>query len=180
MLFSTKRIKPDTPAMILNNVSISFSDNVNYLGVQIHNKLRFEEHINSVATRASQKMYIFRNFVYLSSTTLASMLFKSFIISLLTCCLPILYTLYAKEKKQLRHFFKEALKLGIKDLGDIDNLIDVKTKTLLLQYIHDDKHFLNRLLEKCPSGRYHTIKYRSTWGRDSFIRQAALKLNKVV
>jgi len=32
MLFSTKRIKPDTPAMILNNVSISFSDNVKYLG----------------------------------------------------------------------------------------------------------------------------------------------------
>jgi len=79
-------------------------------------------------------MYIVRNFVYLSSTTLASMLFKSFIISILTYCLPILYTsLYAKDKKQIRHFFKEALKLGIKDLGDIYNLIDVRTKTLLLQ-----------------------------------------------
>ena len=181
MLFSTKRIKPDTPAMILNDVSISFSDNVKYLGVQIDDKLRFEEHINSVATKASQRMYIVRNFVYLSSTTLASMLFKSFIISLLTYCLPILYTsLYAKDKKQLRHFFKEALKLGIKDLGDIDNLIDNRTKTLLLQYIHDDNHFLNNFLEKCPSGRYRTIKYRSTWGRDSFLRQAALKLNKFI
>ena len=181
MLFSTKRIKPDTPVLILNNVSISFSDDVKYLGVRIDDKLRFEEHINSVATKASQRMYIVRNFVYLSSTTLASMLFKSFIISLLTYCLPILYTsLYAKDKKQLRHFFKEALKLGIKDLGDIDNLIDNRTKTLLLQYIHDDNHFLNNFLEKCPSGRYRTIKYRSTWGRDSFLRQAALKLNKFI
>jgi len=104
--------------------------------------------MNSVATKASQRMYIVGNFLYLSSTTLASMLFKSFIISLLTYCLPILYTsLYAKDKKQLQHFFKEALKLGIKDLGDIDNLIDVRTKTLLPQYIHDDNHFLNDFLE---------------------------------
>jgi len=42
------------------------------------------------------------------------------------------------------------------DFGDIDNLIDVRTKTLLLQYIHDDNHFLNDFLEKCPSGRYRT------------------------
>jgi hypothetical protein len=95
-------IKPDTPAMILNNVSISLSDNVKYLRVQIDNKLRFEEHINSVATKASQRLYIVRNFVYLSSTTLARMLFKSFIISVPTYCLPILFTsLYAKDKKQL-------------------------------------------------------------------------------
>jgi len=26
-----------------------------------------------------------------------------------------------------------------------------------------DNHFLNDFLEKCPSGRYRTIKYRSTW-----------------
>jgi hypothetical protein len=51
---------------------------------------------------------------------------------------------------------------------------------LLLQYINDDKHFINDFLEKCPSGRYRTIKYRTTWGRGSFLRQAALKLNKLV
>jgi len=39
---------------------------------------------------------------------------------------------------------------------------------------------LDDFLEKCLLGRYRTIKYRSTWGRDSFIRQAALKLNKLV
>jgi len=106
------------------------------------------------------------------------MLFKSFIISLTVFL--FFTSLYAKDKKQLLHFFKEALKLGIKDLGDINNLIDVRTETLLPQYIHDDNHFLNDFLEKCPSGRYRTIQNRSIWGRDSFIRQAALKLNKLV
>jgi len=31
-------------------------------------------------------------------------------------------------------------------------------------YIHDDNHLLNDFLEKCPSGRYRTIKYTSTHG----------------
>jgi len=54
---------------------------------------------------------------------------------------------FFKEALKLGIKDKEALKLGIKDLGDIDNLIDVRTKTLLLKYIHDDNHFLKDFLE---------------------------------
>jgi len=49
----------------------------------------------------------------------------------------------------------EAMKEALKDLGNFNNLIDVRTKTLLLQYIHDDNHFLNDFLEKCPSTETH-------------------------
>ena len=51
---------------------------------------------------------------------------------LLTYCLPILYTnLFAKDKKSLRYFFKEAQKLNIEDAGDIDNIVDKRSKTTL-------------------------------------------------
>lgn len=44
-------------------------------------------------------------------------------------------------------------KLVLKDIGDIDNPIKVRTKTLLLWSVHDDDdHILNDLLENHPLG----------------------------
>ena len=109
------------------------------------------------------------------------MLFKSFIISILTYCLPILYTsIYAKDKKRLRKFFKDANRLSIENISDLDSIIDNRTKNLILNYIHDDEHFINDLLPKLPSGRYRTMKYRSSWGRDSFLRSMILSLNNIL
>ena len=48
----------------------------------------------------------------------------------------------------------------------------------LLQMIHDSDHFINNFLEQCPSGRYRHTKYRSSWGRDSFLRSMSIKLNE--
>ena len=111
-------------------------------------------------TTVSQRMYIVKNFVYLSSKPLSNMLFKSFIVSLISYCLPILYTsIHASDKKCIRKVFKDAIKLGIEHPG-IDALMTEQTKTLAMRYIHDEDHFINDFLEKCPSGRYRTIKYR--------------------
>ena len=59
----------------------------------------------------------------------------------------------------MRKFFKEAANLGL-EVGDLDSLIQKRTKTLAMTYTHDDTHFLNDFLEKCPSGRYWTMEYR--------------------
>ena len=106
-----------------------------------------QDYMESIVSKAHQRMYIVKTFLFFSSVPLASMLFKSFIVSLLTYCLPILYTnLYAKDKKSLRYFFKEAQKLGIEDAGDIDK----RSKTLIMHFIHDNEHFINDFLEQCP------------------------------
>ena len=153
MLFCTKRDKPESAT----------------LTVLIVNKLRFECHVDNLVTKASQRMHIVRTFCYTSTKLLSSMLFKSFIISILTYCLPILYTsIYAKDKKRLRKFFKDANRLSIENISDLDSIIDNRTKNLILNYIHDDEHFINDLLPKLPSGRYRTMKYRSSWGTDIF------------
>ena len=57
-------------------------------------------------SKASQRMFVVENFLYLSSKPLACMKFKSFGISLLMYCLPILYTsIYATDKKSRRKVF---------------------------------------------------------------------------
>ena len=70
-------------------------------------------------------MHIVRTFCHASTKLLPSMLFKSFIISILTYCLPILYTsIYAKDEKRLSKFFKDANNLSIHDISDLDSIID--------------------------------------------------------
>jgi hypothetical protein len=75
MLFSTKRDKPQSPALDLNGVKIDLCDNVKYLGVLIDDKLRFSNHVTKVVSKASQRMFIIRTFLYQSTKPLASMLF---------------------------------------------------------------------------------------------------------
>ena len=74
---SAQRDKPDTPT-ISNGQSISMYNKVNYLGVMVDRALRLEEHVQSIVTTAEQRI------LYLSTPPLATMLFESFIVSLLT------------------------------------------------------------------------------------------------
>ena len=151
-----------------------------YLGVIIDSNLRFEDHVNNVVTKANQRMFVVKTFCNQSTSALSSMLFKSFIISILTYCLPVLYTcIYAKDKKRLRKFFSLGDKLGIQNIGDLDSLMDKRSMNLIMNYIHDDEHFINDFLPKLPSGRYRAMKYRSTCGRDCFLRSIISTLNKI-
>ena len=180
MLFSTRRDKPVSPALKIDDVEIEFCDNVKYLGILVDNKLRFEEHVQNTVTKASQRMHIVRTFLYKSTKSLSAMLFKSFIISILTYCIPILYPcVYAKEKRPMRKFFKEADRHELPGISDLDTIIDKRTKTLIMSYIHDEEHFINDFLEQLPSGRYRTLKYRSAWGKDCFLRLMIHSLNDI-
>ena len=143
MMFSTQLVRPITPTLILNGTDVDFCDKVKYLCVTVDDKLRYHDHVQSIVTTASQRMYIVKNFVYYSSKPLSHMLFKSFIVSLITYCLPIIFTsIHASDKKSLRKIFKDAAKLGIEH-PDIDALVANQIKTLGLRYIHDEEHFIN-------------------------------------
>ena len=125
-------------------------------------------------------MLTIMTFSHQSTKALSPMLYKSFIISVLTYCLPVLFTcMYAKHKKRLRKFFGDGKKIGIDNIGDLDTLIDNRSKNLIMNFILDDEHFINDFLTKLPSGRYRAIKYRSSWGRDCFLRSMISQLNKI-
>ena len=50
MLFSTRRDKPGSTVLKIDDVEIKFCDNVKYLGILVDNKLRFEEHVQNTVT----------------------------------------------------------------------------------------------------------------------------------
>ena len=108
------------------------------------------------------------------------MLFKSFIISLWTYCLLILYTsVCAKDKRDLRKIFNDGGSFGLFNIDTLDNLMDKRAKTLILNIIHDDNHIINDFLHKLPSGRYRSMKYWTALGKDSFVRHSILTLQKI-
>ena len=50
---------------------------VNFLGVLVDHKLRFEQHVQTFVTKDEQRILIVRNFEYLSTTPPAIVLVKS-------------------------------------------------------------------------------------------------------
>ena len=180
MLFSTQRLKPDSPQLILDGTEILFCEKVKYLGIDIDHKLRFEDYVQRITGKASQRMYVVKNFLYLSSKPLACMLFKSFVVSLLMYCLPVLFTsIYARDKKSLRKVFQDAKNLGL-EVGDLDTIVRQRTKSIILCCFSDEDHFIHDFLERCPSGRLRHVKYRSSWGKDYFLRQMCIMLNEIL
>ena len=108
------------------------------------------------------------------------MLFKSFNASVLIFCMPAIYTsVYEKDKRVMRSVFKSARALGL-SVGDVDVVMRERMKSLVLNLLHDDTHFIHDFLEKCPSGRFRTFKTRSSWGTDSFYRSMVLLLNDIL
>ena len=76
---------------------------VKHLGVDIDSKLRFEDYVQRKFGKAIQRMYAVKKMLQLSSKPLASIVFKSCVVSLLAYCLPVLHTIiYTKDKKLLR------------------------------------------------------------------------------
>ena len=73
-----------------------------------------------------------------------------------------------KEKRPMRRFLKEAERHELLGISDLDKIIDKRTKTLIMNYIHDEEHFINDFLEQLPSSRYRTLKDRSARGKDGF------------
>ena len=47
------------------------------------------------------------------------------------------------DNKCLREFFKDANRLSIEDISDLDSIIEKRTKNLLLNYIHDDENLIH-------------------------------------
>ena len=149
--------------------------------MDIDNKLRYADYVQKIAAKASQRMFAVENLLYLSSKPPACMIFKSFVISLLMHCLPILYTsIYARDKKSLRKVFHDASNLGLDGVGDLDTIVKQRTKSIILRSFQDDDHFIHDFIERCPSGRLRHVKYRSSWGKDCFLRQMCIMLNDIL
>ena len=102
-----------------------------HLGIDVDQKLRFEDYVQRTTGKASQRMYVFKKKMYLSSKPLACILIKSIVVSHLIYCLPVLFTgIYARDKKALRNVFQDAQNLGL-EVGYLDTIVRQRTTTQL-------------------------------------------------
>ena len=115
-------------------------------------------------------MYIVRLFYNLGSKQLATMMFKSFVLSVLMFCMPVLFpSLYVKDKDKLRSIISSAQRLGLDSIADFDTLISKHMKSTALKLFHDDDHFINPIIEGCRSGRCRLFKTCPAWELTVFI-----------
>ena len=93
--------------------------------------------------------------------------------------LPYLTQIFSVHSTPIWKVFKDDIKLGMENPG-IDALMTEQTKTLAMRFIYDEDHINNDFLDKCPSGRYCTVKYSGAWGRDCFLRHLLHTLNNIL
>lgn len=92
-----------------------------------------------------------------------------------------MYTsIHAKHKKDVRKFFNAGIKLSLDNIGDLDSLMEKRTKYLPLNLMRDDERIINDFLYKLPSGRYRSLKYKTAWGKDCFLRHMIFALQELI
>ena len=89
MLISN-RIHPTLPAITFNNISIECSSSVRFLGVELEEKLKFENHINNIARKISKNTGILSKLAYFVPKSVLVTLYHSLIEPYLNYC-PIIF-----------------------------------------------------------------------------------------
>ena len=93
-------------------------------------------------------------------------------------CFPILYpAMYQHDKRDIRKVFIVANSLGLELGNDLDSLVKDHTKSRIMQIYMDNEHFMQELLERCPSGRLRYPKYSTAWGKDCLLRHMCIYIN---
>ena len=110
-------------------------------------------------------MDIVKDFHYLSYKPLAWMLFKSCVI---TDVLPTDFKHQSILQRQERI------------IDNLGTLVSKRTKHFMLQLVRDNEHFIHDFIVKCLSERYWHMKYRTSLGKDCFLRHMCLTLNDIL
>ena len=103
----------------LNGKIIRTSDSLKILGVTIDNKLNFNEHINDVCNKASQRVGVIMRLRNLIPTTAKLVLFKSAILPYLTYCHIVWHFCRASDTRRLKESRNEDLGLCIRTLSPV-------------------------------------------------------------
>ena len=179
LVFTTQRAPMQLEMLNIGGTDINTCDTVKYLGLYIDSDLKFEHQTKSICSKARQRLYIVSRFYKLGMRPVyLSLLFKCFILSTLMYCTPVYYQhLSASNKAIFNKIFKIVRKIGIK--ADFSKEYEGLFKNYVLRSFHGEDHFIHQVLERMPSGRFRAVKWRTTAGRGSFIRNAVHLLNEI-
>ena len=96
--------------------------------------------MENIISTAKQRMYIVRLFYNQGSKQLATMMNKSFVLSVLMFCMPVLFpSLFV-------NVISSTQRLDLDSIADFDTLISKRVKPTALKLYHDDDHFINSII----------------------------------
>ena len=79
VIFSRKRSISSYPPLTFNNIPVAQTNAQKHLGMQLHKKLNFEEHINKVESKANKSIGIIRKHQKVLPRLALLTIYKSFI-----------------------------------------------------------------------------------------------------
>ena len=172
VIFSTQKALPDVTHLTLDSTEIIPSESVKYLGVEIDNKLRFEDHIDAKVSKARQRLYLVKQFKFLgASDRFLNQIFSAFVESCFFYCLVVIFcNLYERDKKSVRKVYKAAYKIGLPNAG-LDPILNDRLHSYIRSIQADSDHPFHDYIHKLKSGRLRAYKHRTAVGKNSFIRQ---------
>ena len=178
MVFSTRRANQTVKPFYVDGTEIETATSAKYLGVIIDEKLKFSSHCSTIATKASQRRYIINRLRSLGAKqTLLKTMYCSFIESVILYCIPVIFNfLYDKDRQCLAKFHKTAKKLHYVN-ENFANAVKKRFTSYVINIFLDKTHPIHDFITVLPSGRLQAIKFRSSIGKNSFLRHFILIIN---
>ena len=178
--FRTRERDPHLPLTINGDV-VEIVESFKYLGVHIHEKLRWEEHTTAVVTKAQQRLYGLRRlkkFGLSPHTTRA--FYRGTIESLLTGSFASWYgSCTVKDHTALRRVVRSAERITECTLPSLEELYDQRCLRKSMRIMKDPTHPHNSFFRLAPSGkRYHCTKASTERLKKCFIPRTIRLLNK--
>ena len=162
-------------------------DSIRYLGVVFDNKMDFSSHVEHCLAKASQRLYILRVVKQVLDKKRLSCICKSLVDSIFLFAAPLLVSLKAKDKNEIKNFDKRCHRIvccnnpsQCSNYTSIIQLLTDSCKTLYLKAISNADHPLYSL---CPQRLSQTGMLRQMYchtvrRQRSFIPQLTLLLNE--
>ena len=107
------------------------------------------------------------------------LLFRTFIQSIIMYCAPIfMQHVSAQNKTSISRIFSIATRFGV----NAEFLIQYEQifKEYVLRSYLNPEHFLHHHIESMPSGRLRSVKFRTTKGKNCFLKNAVNLINDVI
>ena len=176
-----RRGRDPQPPVSINGAVVERVETFKYLGVNIHEGLKWEAHTAKVVAKAQQRLYGLRR---LKKFGLSQKVIRNFYRGTVESLLTSSFTSWFgsctdKDHKALRRVVRSAERITGCRLPSLEELYTQRCLTKAKRIIKDPTHPQNRLFHVLPSGRrYRSLKASTTRLKNSFFPQAVRLLNE--
>ena len=180
MIVDFRKKKTPLSPLFINGQSVERVDSFKFLGTIISSNLKWDENIQSIISKAQQRLYFLRQLKkFQVSKSVLSTFFRAVIESVLTFSITVWYSNAGqKDKKRLENIVRSASKITGCDLPSVASIFEARLHRKTRNIILDTTHPANHLFQPLPSGkRYRSIRTNTSRFRNSLYPTAVTSLS---